>query len=254
MNFRIRKKKVTWKQRVLSILPFLVTVLYFYLTSDGKLPWKPLLFLTIAYISLSQTMLSIGFGHDRPTFKRFIKRLPIYFSHLYLPLLLCTVFSNKAEGITIYLFFAFLLTLGFETCFYLIVHIFSLMMKHRAMLEKIAVPVVLIVFFALYGLATVGNPHLATFISFIFPLSTYCALCTYVCIWKHGYCFKTLPWCLLKILVIMVLPWWVLSSQTEMSDNFRLFVALQYLAFGLIQHFIVPRLLIKGDQERKQQQ
>lgn len=254
MNFRVNKKKATWKQRVLYNLPALVILFFFSLSAGGKVPWQPLLIMAIFMTSFLQTFLSIDIDLDRPTFERFLKRLPIYISHVYLPLLLCALLSDKVEGTALSLALMLLIPIFFETYFYLIAQVVTSIFKHRAMLEKIAVPVALIVFFAFYGLAAIGNPHFSIFIAFSLPFLAYLALSSYECIWKHGYCFKTLPRCLLKILVIMIVPWWVLSSQIEMSDNSRMFVALEFLCLGLFLHFIMPRLLIKGDKERRHQQ
>lgn len=251
MNFRVRKsKKATRKDRVLGTLFILIMLLPLYLSSRGKLPWQPLLIMAIFMTSFLQTFLSIDIDLDRPTFERFSKRLPIYISHVYLPLLLCALLSDKVEGTAMSLALMLLIPIFFETNFYLIAQVVTFIIKHRAMLEKIAVPVALIVFFAFYGLTAVGNPHFSMFIASFLPFSVYLALGSYECIWKHGYCFKTLPRCLLKMLIIMILPWWVLSSQTEMSGNSRMFVALEFLCLGLFLHFIMPRLLIKGERER----
>lgn len=144
--------------------------------------------------------------------------------------------------------------LSFEIMFYLHVQTFNFILKHRTRLEKIAVPASLIVFFAFYSLVAVGNQHLSMLIASILPFLAYLVLGFNQCVWTHGHSLQTLPRCLLKILVIMVAPWWVLSSQIEMSDHSRISIALEFLCLGLFIHFIMPRLLIKGDQDRKHQQ
>ncbi|MCA9817949.1 MAG: hypothetical protein KC652_22735 [Cyanobacteria bacterium HKST-UBA01] len=245
MNFKIRKKKVTWKQRVLYNLPVLAILLFVSLTTREKIPWQLQLILAIYLSSSIQTMLSIGFEPDRPTFKRFLKRQPIYISHVYLPLLLCAVLAKQVEGTKMVLAAMALSLLSFEIIFYLHIQTFNFILKHRTRLEKFAVPVVLIAFFAFYGLAAVGNQHLSMLIAFSLPFLAYLVLGFNQCVWTHGYSLKTLPKCLLKILVIMVVPWWVLSRQIEMSDNSRVSIALEFLCLGLFFHFIMPRLLTK---------
>lgn len=51
---------------------------------------------------------------------------------------------------------------------------------------------------------------------------------------KHGACLKTLPECLLKFSILVVLPWLVLSSQTELTYQIRLLIGLEFFAIGLI--------------------
>ncbi|MCA9818915.1 MAG: hypothetical protein KC652_27685 [Cyanobacteria bacterium HKST-UBA01] len=247
MNNKSYKKVFNWKDRVLINLLTLLVMFLSFLFAGDQIPWQLQLIIAIYITSSFQTLFSIGFDFQRPTFKRFVAHLPIYISHVYLPLLLCVAVSDKAEGSTMYLANLLFMPIFFELFPYFYLQLFSrlqvLITKHKVLLAKIAVPIALIFFFSFYGLSAVGNPQISLYIAFLVPFMSYAYLIFRDCMHKHSACLKTLPECLLKVLVLMVVPWLVLSSQTEFTYEVRLLIGLEFFAIGLINHTICPRII-----------
>ena len=249
MNGDRNKKKSGLAFRLKVNLPvalFYVVLILVY----PKVHWSFLLYSLAMNTIFIQTMISIGPNPERPTLKRFLKRLQVYLSHVFLPFTILWLFIEDISIRQQIVGYSLFIPVFYEIVPYAIVTITRLIGKNRVLLRKIAVPVALITFFAFYGLAAIGNPQISLSISWLVPLISYVYLILRDCMGKHGACLKTLPECLLKFSILVVLPWLVLSSQTELTYQIRLLIGLEFFAIGLINHIVWPRILLKSESKR----
>ncbi|HMO20245.1 MAG TPA: hypothetical protein PKD05_11765 [Candidatus Melainabacteria bacterium] len=242
MNGESNKKKYGLAFRLKVNLPVVLLYVVLMLVYP-KLHWTFFLYALAMNTIFIQTMITIGPNQEKPTLERFLKRLPVYVSHVFLPFTILWLFIEDTSIRQQIVGYSLFIPVFYEIAPYAIVTITRLTGKNRVLLRKIAVPIVLITFFAFYGLAVVGKPQISLYIAFLVPFMSYAYLIFRDCMHKHSDCLKTLPECLLKVLVLMVVPWLVLSSQTEFTYEVRLLIGLEFFAIGLINHTICPRII-----------